>query len=487
MFKGTEFQKNYWTFLAILLLSVTLRALRLDGTGYWIDEMSSIHFATNPYWGAIFWDNSPGLYNFFLKIWILLFGDTESATRSLSILFSVLTTAVWLFFGYKVAGRRGAVILGLAHCVLSFSVYYARETRMYSMYELASTLVILGSVLLIEGQKISRLWLWAAVVFAMLTHYLAVVPIALGAFFFFLYAERDFKSKYKWDFLVAILISTLALLLIRWPSLDWQKLKYFAEPSSHWPWQVMGLVFGGAFGAVSIVLWSAYGVYKNNLYAKILGLGVSMSMVGACAATLLAERSLFLGRYFIFLLPLVVLSFLCVTELRLKSLIKGTSQLSEANSPSASVTWLRNTGVEWLGVLSLAIFLGAQLYTFSLDLYKEKPPWREGARILSEEVAPVVYTTRPLSLASPYYDRQGIKLVKFDPFDLHERSRIVEDAKNGVNVWVLENFWGASSYIGSFKALVAASGCWLKDQSVRNSNLEWIMLFKVQCDVLGGE
>lgn len=450
---------HYWIILSVLLLSLFLRSIKLNSTGYWIDEMSSIHFASHPYWGAIFWDNSPGLYNYILKIWIFIFGDHEFATRSLSVVFSVLTTAVWIRFGLIKNGIKGGTALGLIHAVLSFSIYYARETRMYSLFELTSTLILVGAVLIIEERKLSRSVIWCSVVLAILTHYLAVVPIFLALFFLLFFGGEGIKTKYKWDFIIAAIISALALLLIRWPSLEWQKLKYLVEPSSHWPWEVMQQVFGGAIGVCAILIWLVLQIHKNELYAKMLGLAISASMVGASTVTLITKRSLFLDRYFIFLLPLIVLSFLPILDLRFKKINRRNGLL----------------------IFFIGLFFSSQVYSYANHLQREKPPWREAAYILSQELNPVVFTTRPLSLGSPYFDRYGIKLIKFNSAENSHFVNIVEMAKSGKNVWLLENFWGSSTYIINFDSFSTSTGCKIKDQSLRNSSAEWVVLIKLDC------
>src|SRR5687768_14824014 len=99
----------------LVLISASLRFYLIGNSSYWIDEMVSLYFSSNKYWGAIFWDNSPFLYHLLLKFWIELGGLSEAFTRSFSVIFSVATTALLIRFGYQIGGARVGLMCGLLH------------------------------------------------------------------------------------------------------------------------------------------------------------------------------------------------------------------------------------------------------------------------------------------------------------------------------------------------------------------------------------
>src|SRR6202162_2143518 len=79
--------------MALILGTVTLvgAALRLHllaARSLWIDEASSVHFATMPWWPflRLLWGSQGNmtLYYFLLRAWIHL-GDSEFVVRSLSV------------------------------------------------------------------------------------------------------------------------------------------------------------------------------------------------------------------------------------------------------------------------------------------------------------------------------------------------------------------------------------------------------------------
>ena len=137
--------------LLILLLGLLLRLYNLGGESIWYDEAMSILQANRPFMdmlAATAADNHPPLYNICLHTWILLFGDSEFAVRSLSVLFGLLT----IFMTYKVSilmfdmeiGLFGALLVAIS----SFHIQYSQEARMYSLMALFALLSIYFFLLL---------------------------------------------------------------------------------------------------------------------------------------------------------------------------------------------------------------------------------------------------------------------------------------------------------------------------------------------------
>jgi mannosyltransferase len=154
-------------------VSLALRVGELH-TGYWIDEgiavgIASHHLADIP--GALVQDGSPPLYYLLLHGWIALFGATEAATRTLSLLFALATIPAAWWAGRTLFGvRAGALaVAGAAGC--PFLTYYAQETRMYSLVALLSLLASASFVLVfVEGRRSQLPWLGAWMLLLLYTH-----------------------------------------------------------------------------------------------------------------------------------------------------------------------------------------------------------------------------------------------------------------------------------------------------------------------------
>jgi mannosyltransferase len=102
-----------------LAVAVSL-ALRIGAlhSGYWIDEGISVGIASHPLTDiprALIEDGSPPLYYILLHGWIVLFGASEAATRSLSLLFALATVpAAWWGARSIFDARAGAIAAGAA-------------------------------------------------------------------------------------------------------------------------------------------------------------------------------------------------------------------------------------------------------------------------------------------------------------------------------------------------------------------------------------
>ena len=104
---------------ALCILSLYLR-MRVLNAGFWIDEGISVGLAHH-HWSSIpsllKQDGSPPAYYMLLGLWIRVFGDGESATHTLSLLFAL---------GYLLVLR---FVLFVPITVAGFCVYIARHAR----------------------------------------------------------------------------------------------------------------------------------------------------------------------------------------------------------------------------------------------------------------------------------------------------------------------------------------------------------------------
>ncbi|HVU76319.1 MAG TPA: glycosyltransferase family 39 protein [Gaiellaceae bacterium] len=157
---------------ALVLISLYLRTRQLDA-GFWIDEGISVGIA-HEHWTSIpnllHQDGSPPLYYMLLGLWIRLFGDGETATHTLSLLFGLGCIPLAYFAGRAVFGdRRTGLVAALLAALDPFLTYYATETR---MYELEAFLSILVAWSYVEGVvRAKRSWLAGFVLSTVLLAY----------------------------------------------------------------------------------------------------------------------------------------------------------------------------------------------------------------------------------------------------------------------------------------------------------------------------
>ena len=133
-------------------ISAYLRTRYITGQ-FWEDEAITTGIASHSLSaipGVMRHDGSPPLFYLMLHVWISIFGASEAATHSLSLLFGLLcipagTWAAWSLFGRR-AGLYAAVLFGFS----TFLTAYAQETR---MYELMALLGILATAAFLHGSS----------------------------------------------------------------------------------------------------------------------------------------------------------------------------------------------------------------------------------------------------------------------------------------------------------------------------------------------
>lgn len=194
----------------IVLLAFGLRVFRLGTQSLWGDETISVFRAFGSlaeitekvrHEGTL-----PPLYYYLLHFWIPGAGSGETSVRFASVIFGVLAIPLIYALVSATLGRRIATIAAFIAALSPFWVYYAQETRTYS---LVTALVILAVYLLVRsgtdertegpaksttagklesvdqspsfsaattGSQSSFPWLWVA--------YAVVAALALASFYF---------------------------------------------------------------------------------------------------------------------------------------------------------------------------------------------------------------------------------------------------------------------------------------------------------------
>lgn len=126
--------------IVALVLGAALRLLFLGDHSLWVDELFSIRYARLGVGQLIAdvaaSDNHPPLYYLLLHFWVLAFGESEFAVRSLSVAFGVLTIAIVYRLGSALYDERTGILAAFLLALASFSIYWSQEARMYSLLPL---------------------------------------------------------------------------------------------------------------------------------------------------------------------------------------------------------------------------------------------------------------------------------------------------------------------------------------------------------------
>ncbi len=153
--------------LALFAVALGLRAPGLARESLWLDELSSVSVASMAPRDLLHHlttlDVHPPLYFALLSAWLRLFGTSELAARSLSLLAGMLAVLGLCHLARTLLPPREAfAVLALA-ATSPFAVYYAREARSYS---LVLALTALSLTLLVRALRSPTLARWGAFVVA---------------------------------------------------------------------------------------------------------------------------------------------------------------------------------------------------------------------------------------------------------------------------------------------------------------------------------
>ena len=124
--------------LVVTLLGALLRVYRLGEQGFWIDEVFMITMATERTLSELLFEipqfePHPPLYNVFMWGWVQIWGTSEVAMRSSSVVFSLATIPLVYLLVKRLFDRPTAGIVGLLIAVSPLQIWYAQEARMYAL------------------------------------------------------------------------------------------------------------------------------------------------------------------------------------------------------------------------------------------------------------------------------------------------------------------------------------------------------------------
>jgi 4-amino-4-deoxy-L-arabinose transferase-like glycosyltransferase len=123
-------------------------------------------------------DTSPPLYYLFLYCWTLVFGTSDVALRSLSMVCSLACLPLLAAIAERTGERKAVLPACVLFAISPLAIYYSTEARMYSLLWLCLLGTTWASLALHErGGGLARSVFWVATSSAgFLTHYFFVFP-----------------------------------------------------------------------------------------------------------------------------------------------------------------------------------------------------------------------------------------------------------------------------------------------------------------------
>ncbi len=137
----------------ILLLAAGLRFYCLNCQSLWSDEGNSAALVQAGFAEIArrtAFDIHPPLYYWLLKMWVMLFGSSEAALRSLSALLGVGVVALTWDIGRRLLSPGLGLVAAFVTALSPLLVYYSQEARMYMLLAFLSTLTVLLAVRMLQ-------------------------------------------------------------------------------------------------------------------------------------------------------------------------------------------------------------------------------------------------------------------------------------------------------------------------------------------------
>ncbi len=178
---------------AIVAVAAALRFYRLGAYELWMDEAFSFEMATVDHFGAaLLRENSPPVYYALQRLWLVPFGESVAALRSLSALSGALFVAVLIRSGRAFLSPAVGLWSGALAALSPIQVYYSQEARPYALVSLAIVLSLHSLWRALEaGGRLRWLAFAAFTLLALATHYFAILVIAPAGLLLWLWPAED--------------------------------------------------------------------------------------------------------------------------------------------------------------------------------------------------------------------------------------------------------------------------------------------------------
>jgi mannosyltransferase len=261
-----------WATMTVILVGLTvlsayMRTRFLSGQ-FWMDEALSVGISSHSLVsipGVLRHDGSPPLYYLMLHVWMSVFGNTESRTHALSLLFGLLSIPAGFWVAWSLFGRWAAVIAAVLFALNPFITAYSQETRMYTLMALLGLLATAGFIHGFIYRRRRYLILFAVCQALMLYTHAWGIFFGVGAAVAFIPVWRS-SPEPRALFRDAVLAFGAAIVLfLPWvPTLLYQA----AHTGSPWdtapnfgaPVQISRNLMGGDRATVALVLGSSLGL-----------------------------------------------------------------------------------------------------------------------------------------------------------------------------------------------------------------------------------
>lgn len=204
-------------------------------------------------------DFNPPLYYLILHFWMRVFGSSEIALRSLSLVFfwgTIYVAFLFLNDVFKMKQKKAYFYL-ILFIINPLLLYYAFEARMYSMLAFLASLSFYAFY-----KKNYRLYLLATIG-GLFTHYFMIFVVAGQYLFLLINRKKGFQFKKSTIYLSGLVFSPWLLLFLSQKNLFGSF--WIAKPQIKYIFGLPGIIYAGieSFIAIDLILLKKI---QNNLF-----------------------------------------------------------------------------------------------------------------------------------------------------------------------------------------------------------------------------
>jgi mannosyltransferase len=418
------------TTLAVGLLtgvSGFLGLWRLSSKSLWLDEAWAVLISDGSWsemWTAVTQGHAyQGFYYVLLHEWIELFGQSEFAVRSLSVLFGAATIPVLYLLGRSLFGRTASLAACLVLALSAFFIRYQQEVRGYTVLLF---LLTVSTYMLVKALRDSSVWPWPIYV---LTSVLAVYThlfslwVLLIHFIVLVFVGTNLKR-------LVLTYGSVALgssFMLRWlQTREVSSPKWIPERPSvaYLIGELRQLVLNEQVTAIAVAVVLAAGIVMSISHIARLGRS-SWPVVLVLLWATLPIVGAFLGSY---VHPMLTARYLIVA-------FPGLALLA-----GWSIARLRPTFVRPLVML---VIVGATLPAIISWYSSPGHDWRGAIRHVVSHARPgdgvIAIRSRPWIYYSPRLREEGLVPDRIDPQKLSK-----EDIQKYDRIWLLLKKQGGS-------------------------------------------
>lgn len=159
-------QNRFLIPIGLIILNLLVKAIYIDFGDISGDEPFTLFYAQvgmDQFSQMLEHENNPPLFFLLVHIWIKLFGVEAAAVRTLPLLFSIFTAPFIYLIGKKFFNLKTGIIAALLFTFSSYSIYFAHETRVYSLFGLLTAVSMYGFLSLMKNPK-SKISFWTFII-----------------------------------------------------------------------------------------------------------------------------------------------------------------------------------------------------------------------------------------------------------------------------------------------------------------------------------